>query len=156
MNGSRFLYVTYIRITPDKLWQALTTPEFTRAYWFGSWQDCAWQKHATWKLMLPDGKVGDTGEVIEIEPGRKLVLTWRNEFRPELREEGYSRATFEIETVGDTVKLSVVHEIDVPQSKLIDAVSGGWPAVLSSLKSYLETGTALERTNTRPKTCPNA
>lgn len=148
MNNSRFVYVTYIRTTPEKLWQALTTPEFMRAYWFGNWQDCDWRKGSTWKLMLSDGRVGDMGEVVEIDPGKRLVLKWRNEFRPELREEGHSRATFEIERLGDTVKLSVVHEIDVPQSKLIDAVSNGWPAVLSSLKSYLETGKALERADT--------
>lgn len=149
MNNSRFVYVTYIRTTPEKLWRALTTPEFMRAYWFGNWQDSAWQKNSTWKLMLSDGRVGDMGEVLEIDPGKRLVLKWRNEFRPELREEGFSRATFEIERLGDAVKLSVVHEIDVPKSKFIDAVSNGWPAMLSSLKSYLETGKALERADTR-------
>jgi hypothetical protein len=71
------------------------------------------------------------------------VLKWRNEFRPELKAEGYSRCTLEIEPAGEAVKLTVTHEIDKPVSKLIDAVSGGWPMILSSLKSLLETGSPL-------------
>jgi uncharacterized protein YndB with AHSA1/START domain len=101
--------------------------------------------------MKPDGGVADTGEVLEIDQPRKLVLSWRNEFRPELREEGHSRLTYELEQMGDSVKLTVLHEIDKPDSKLIQAVSGGWPAILSSLKSLLETGESLEMTRAWPK-----
>jgi uncharacterized protein YndB with AHSA1/START domain len=64
MSESKFVYVTYIRTTPEKLWRALTMPEFTRQYWAGTWQDCAWEKGASWKLMIPDGRVGDAGEVL--------------------------------------------------------------------------------------------
>jgi uncharacterized protein YndB with AHSA1/START domain len=95
--------------------------------------------------MFGDGRVADTGEVLEIDPPRRLVLSWRNEFRPELKAEGYSRATFDIAFAGDMVKLTVTHEIDKEGSKFIEAVSGGWPSILSSLKSLLETGKALER-----------
>jgi uncharacterized protein YndB with AHSA1/START domain len=151
MAESRFVYVTYIRTTPEKLWQALLDPEFTRRYWVETWQDCAWQPGASWKLMIPDGRVADSGEVVEIVPHRRLVLAWRNEFKPELREDGYSRATFELEQQGEAVKLTVIHESDTPGSKLIDAVSNGWPHVLSSLKSLLETGEALEATRRWPK-----
>ncbi|MFZ5791791.1 MAG: SRPBCC family protein [Pseudomonadota bacterium] len=149
--ASRFVYVTYIRTTPEKLWDALLKPEFTRAYWFGIWQDCAWEKGASWKMMYPDGRVGDTGEVVEIERPKRLVLKWRHELRPELREEGYSRCSFEIEPADELVKLTVTHEIGKPGSKLIESVSGGWPAVLSSLKSLLETGKALPRPSTLPQ-----
>ncbi|HEY1735689.1 MAG TPA: SRPBCC family protein [Methylovirgula sp.] len=149
--ASRFLYVTYIRTTPERLWEALLKPEFMAQYWCETVQDCEWKVGATWKLMIPDGRVGDAGEVLEIDPPKKLVLSWRNEFRPELREEGFSRATFELEPAGDMVKLTVTHEMDRPNSKLIDAVSGGWPALLSSLKSLLETGTPLEATRRWPK-----
>jgi uncharacterized protein YndB with AHSA1/START domain len=144
MSSKRFVYVTYIRTTPEKVWDALLDPKFNREFWFGSWQDSTWTKGAPWKLTYPDGRVTDVGEVVEIEKPKRLVLKWRNEFRPELREEGYSRCTFELEPVADTVRLTVVHEIDRPKSKLIEAVSGGWPKVLSSLKSLLETGRALE------------
>ncbi|HUN53306.1 MAG TPA: SRPBCC family protein [Candidatus Sulfotelmatobacter sp.] len=145
MANSRFLYVTYIRTTPEKLWQALTTPEFNRAYWFGTWQDSTWQAGASWKLLFSDGRLGDSGEVLEADRPRRLVLKWRNEFRPELHAEGYSRCTFEIEAAGEVVKLTVTHEIDRPQSAFIEAVSGGWPKILSSLKSLLETGMPLDR-----------
>jgi uncharacterized protein YndB with AHSA1/START domain len=151
MNDSRFVYVTYIRTTPEKLWKALIDPEFTRRLWSETWQDCEWKPGTTWRLMIPDGRVADAGEVVEIEPQRRLVLRWRNEFMPELREEGYSRMTYEIEKKGESVKLTVIHEIERGGSKLIDAVSGGWPMILSSLKSLLETGQALEETKRWPK-----
>jgi uncharacterized protein YndB with AHSA1/START domain len=151
MNNSRFVHVTYIRTTPEKLWKALIDPEFTRRFWNETWQDCAWKPGATWRLMIPDGRVADAGEVVEIEPQRRLVLRWRNEFMPELREEGYSRMTYEIEKKGESVKLTVIHEMERGGSKLIDAVSGGWPMILSSLKSLLETGQGLEETKRWPK-----
>ena len=101
--------------------------------------------------MIPDGRVGDAGEVIEIDRPRKLVLSWRNEFVPALREEGFSRLTYELEPVGDSVKLTIVHEMDKPHSKLIEAVSTGWPQILSSLKSMLETGESLKETREWPE-----
>jgi uncharacterized protein YndB with AHSA1/START domain len=150
MASSRFVYVTYIRTTPEKLWQALLDPEFTRRYWVGTWQESDWKPGASWRIMIPDGRVADSGEVVEIEPGRRLVLSWRNEFKPELRTEGYSRLTYELEQQGESVKLTVIHEIDKPGSKLIEAVSGGWPHILASLKSLLETGESLEATRRWP------
>jgi uncharacterized protein YndB with AHSA1/START domain len=151
MAESRFVYVTYIRTTPAKLWQALIDPEFTRRYWVETWQESEWKPGASWRLMIPDGRVGDSGEILEIEPGRQLVLAWRNEFRPELNAEGYSRMSYEIEQQGDVVKLTVSHEMDKPGSKLIDAVSNGWPMILASLKSLLETGESLEASRRWPK-----
>jgi uncharacterized protein YndB with AHSA1/START domain len=148
---SSFVYVTYIRATPERVWQALTEAEFTRQFWAGTWQECAWKVGVPWRIMIPDGRVGDHGEVLEIEPHRRLVLSWQNEFKPELRAEGYSRLTYELEPQGDMVKLTVRHEIDRPQSKLIDAVSGGWPLILASLKSLLETGESLAATRKWPE-----
>ncbi len=151
MAHSRFVYVTYVRTTPEKLWRALTEPEFTRRYWCETWQECEWKPGASWRNMIPDGRVGDSGEVLEIEPYRKLVLSWRNEFRREMREEGYSRATFELEPQIASVKLTVTHEIEKADSKLIEAVSGGWPLILASLKSLLETGESLAETRRWPE-----
>jgi uncharacterized protein YndB with AHSA1/START domain len=148
---SKFVYVIYIRTTRHKLWDALTKPEFTRTYWCGTSHESSWEKGADWRIMIPDGRVGDAGKIVEIEPARRLVLAWRNEFMPELKAEGYSRATFEIETVGDTVRLTITHEIDRDPSKLIDGVANGWPAIFSSLKSFLETGTPLEMTRRWPE-----
>ena len=140
---SSFVYVTYIRTTPEELWTALTTPEFLKKYWFGMNIETDWQAGSPWKLVFPDGRVADAGDIVEIEKPKRLVLKWRNEFKPELHEEGYAHCAMEIEQAGEVVKLTIVHEIDKPVSKLIDAVSIGWPKILSSLKSLLETGTAL-------------
>ena len=89
--------------------------------------------------------------MVEIDPPRRLVLKWRNEFRPELKAEGYSRLTYQLEPMAGTVKLTVLHEIDRPESKFIGAVSGGWPLILASLKSLLETGESLEETRRWPE-----
>jgi uncharacterized protein YndB with AHSA1/START domain len=151
MADSRFVYVTYIRTTPEKLWRALIEPEFTRRYWCETWQECEWKPGAPWRVMAPDGRVGDSGEVLEIEPQRRLVLSWRNELFPEVRAEGYSRLTYELEEKGEAVKLTLIHEMDKPDSKLIEGTSGGWPAILASLKSLLETGEPLEETRCWPK-----
>jgi uncharacterized protein YndB with AHSA1/START domain len=143
--------VTYIRTTPEKLWQALIDPEFTRRYWCQCTLESAWTPGASWCIRMPDGRVADSGEVVEFEPQRRLVLKWRNEFKPELHAEGYSRLTYELEKMDEEVKLTIVHEIDKPDSKLIQAVSNGWPHILASLKSLLETGESLESTRRWPK-----
>ena len=95
---------------------------------------------SSWRLVFPDGRVADTGEIAEIDPPRRLVLKWRNEFRPELKSEGYSRCTVELEPLPGAVKLTITHVMDRAESKFIEAVSGGWPRILSNLKSLLETG----------------
>jgi uncharacterized protein YndB with AHSA1/START domain len=148
---SSFVYVIYIRTTPEKLWGALTTPEFMKKYWFGMNFETDWKAGSPWKLVFPDGRVADTGEIVEIEQPRRLVLKWCNHLRPELHEEGDARCVMEIEPAGDVVQLTIIHEIDKPGSKLIDAVSGGWPKILSSLKTLLETGTALPAIGELPR-----
>jgi uncharacterized protein YndB with AHSA1/START domain len=151
MNHDRFVYVTYIRTTTDKLWEALTSPDFNRKYWFGMWQETDWSAGSSWKLTFPDGRIADAGEVLEVDRPKRIVLRWRHQLRPELHAEGDSRATFELEQLNDLVKLTVVHEIDRQDSRFIEAVSGGWPMILSSLKSLLETGVAHQRTGAPPK-----
>ena len=140
MTDSRFIYITYIRTTPEKLWAALIEPEFTRKYWAGTYQVSDWKPGSEWKNMIPDGRVGDSGKVLVFDPPRKLSITWRNEFMPELKAEGHSTCTYDLEPAGTAVKLTVTHEIGVPNSKLIGGVSEGWPHLLASLKSLLETG----------------
>ena len=140
-----FVYVTFIRTTPEKLWSALTSPEFQRQYWFGVHMETDWKAGSAWRMLYPDGRITDAGEVLEVDPPRRLVLKWRNEFRPELKAEGHSRCTMELEPVGEAVRLTVTHTIDRPGSKFIEAVSGGWPRILSNLKSLLETGDVVLR-----------
>jgi uncharacterized protein YndB with AHSA1/START domain len=149
MAESRFVYVTYIRTTPEKLWQALTDPEFTRRYWVETWQECEWKPGAAWKIMTPNGRPADSGEVLEIDPPRKLVLRWRHHLTPAAAGE-VSRMTYTLEPEGEAVKLTVLHESELTDSKLIGATSQGWPVILSSLKSLLETGESLEATRTWP------
>jgi uncharacterized protein YndB with AHSA1/START domain len=139
-GSTQFVYVTFIRTTPERLWSALTSTEFTKQYWFGMHHETDWKAGSPWRLMFPDGRVADSGEVVESDPPRRLVLKWRNEFREELKEEGYSQCRFEIEPVERATKLTVTHSIARKESKFIGAVSGGWPRILSNLKSLLETG----------------
>jgi uncharacterized protein YndB with AHSA1/START domain len=150
MQTDQFVYVTYIRTTPEKLWKALIEPEFTRQFWCNTTQESEWKPGATWKILMPGGAVADSGEVVEIDPHRRLVLKWRNEFRPELKAEGYSRLTYQLEPEGKSVKLTVIHEMEKEGSKFIEAVSSGWPHILASLKSLLETGESLEETREWP------
>ncbi|TMH46029.1 MAG: ATPase [Betaproteobacteria bacterium] len=121
MSGSKFVYVTYIRITPEKLWHALTTPEFIKQYRFGMSVESEWKVGSTWR-MYADGSLMDSGEILESVSQKRLVMSWLNEWKPEFKAEGNSRCVYEIEP------------------KFIGAVSEGWPMVLSNLKSLLETG----------------
>ena len=143
-QGSSYVYVTFIRTTPQKLWTALTDPAFTKQYWFGMHQETDWKPGAPWRMVYPDGRVSDAGELLEVDPPRRLVIKWRNEWKPEMKAEGYARCVMELEPVGDAagdaVKLTITHSMERPDSQLIHAVSGGWPKVLSNLKSLLETG----------------
>jgi uncharacterized protein YndB with AHSA1/START domain len=142
-----FVYVTFIRSTPEKVWAALTSPDIMKEYWFGMHQESDWTPGAPWRLLFPDGRVADTGEILEADPPRRLVFRWRNEFRPELKAEGPARCTYEIEPVEGAVKLTITHAMDRPNTKFIEAVSSGWPLVLSNLKSLLETGQIVVKTH---------
>ena len=135
-----FVYVTYIRTTPEELWTALTTSEFMKKYWFGMNIETDWKVGSPWKLIFPDGRIADTGEIVELDRPRRIVLKWRNELRPELTAEGHARCSIELQPQDGAVKLTISHTIERAQSKVIEAVSGGWPRILSNLKSLLETG----------------
>ena len=144
MSKSTFNYVTFIRTTPERLWEALTKPEFIQQYWFGMNVEGDFKKGSKWKLLFADGRVADEGEIVESDPPRRLAIRWQNRWKPEMEAEGVSLCTFTIEPVADSkpaaVKLSVLHSMERDGSKFIEAVSGGWPAILSNLKSLLETG----------------
>ena len=140
MARSTFVYVTYIRTTPEKLWSALTDPEFVKQYWFGVHCESRWTPGSSWNLAYPDGRITDVGEIVEAVPPRRLVIRWRHQDKPELKAEGDSLCTMELEPSGTAVKFSITHTIEREPSKFIEAVSGGWPKVISNLKSLLETG----------------
>ena len=142
MARSTFVYVTYIRTTQEKLWFALTDAEFMKQYWFGMSCESRWTAGSSWRMVSGDGQISDVGEIIESEPPRRLVIRWRNQNKPEIAAEGESRCTMELEPSGTAIKLTITHTIERDPSKLITSVSGGWPKVLSNLKSLLETGSA--------------
>jgi len=144
---STFVYVTFIRTTPEKLWSALTDAETMKQYWFGMHQESDWKAGSPWKLVFPDGRVADAGEILEVDRPRRLVIRWRNEFMPELKAEGPARCTYEIEETRGAVKLTITHAMDRPNSQFIEKVSGGWQQILSNLKSLLETGDVVLRTH---------
>ena len=137
-----FIYVVYIRTTPERLWEALTNPEFTRQYWGGLSTVSDWKKGATWQLVARDENddIYVVGEVLERVPPKRLVLTWADPDDTADR----SRVTFEIEPIGEMVRLNVIHGDFTAGSDMKGKISGGWPRVLSSLKSYLETGMAFD------------
>ena len=140
MKKSQFVYVTYIKTTPEKLWSALTDEKFMRQYWFDCHCESQWTAGSPWKLVSTEGQILDAGEIVEADPPRRLVIRWQHQNKPELKAEGESQCTMELERSGTAVKLSITHTIEREPSKLIEAVSGGWPKVISNLKSLLETG----------------
>jgi uncharacterized protein YndB with AHSA1/START domain len=144
MARSTFVYVTYIRTTPEKLWAALTTDEaFMKQYWFGTHCESQWTAGSSWKMVAGDGRITDAGEIVEADPPRRLLIRWQHENRPELKAEGQSYCTIQLEPTATAVKLSITHTMERDPSKLIEAVSGGWPKILSNLKSLLETGSVV-------------
>jgi uncharacterized protein YndB with AHSA1/START domain len=142
MSKPEFVYVTYIETTPEKLWDALTNSEFTERYWWDT------RVVSDWKIGSPvafesRGKVTDTGVIVVADPPRRLSYTWANTSE-EFRNERPSRVTFAIEPYGKLVKLTLTHEDFDQESKMLQGISKGWPAIVSSLKTMLESGQALD------------
>ena len=148
-----FVYVTYIATTPEKVWQALVDTDITRQYWVGPTAGCArvnvsdWRAGSRWEHRRVEdaGTVDIVGKVVESSPPRRLVLTWA---RPTDAEEDskHSRVSFDIEPHGDgLVRLTVAHSDLERDPQMLAGISGGWPMVLSNLKTLLETGRVLPR-----------
>jgi uncharacterized protein YndB with AHSA1/START domain/DNA-binding transcriptional ArsR family regulator len=138
MEKPKLVYVTFIASTPERVWDALTDPEQTAAYW-GHRNVSGWTKGATWQHVRIDGSGVDVGgTILEIDPPRRLAHTWSVDGS---NADDLSRVTFDIETVNGVVKLTMTHE-NLSDVEFAD-VNHGWPIVLSSLKSYIETGEPL-------------
>ena len=145
MARSSFTYVTYICTTPERLWSALTDTELMKQYWFGNHCESRWTVGSSWKNLYPDGQVADSGEIVEATPPRRLVFSWHHQTKPELKAEGPSLCEIDLEPFGTAVKLTINHSIEREPSKLIEAVSVGWPKVVANLKSLLEHGSVALR-----------
>jgi uncharacterized protein YndB with AHSA1/START domain len=141
MSKPEFVYTTYIETTPEKLWHALTDGEFTERYWFGHRVASDWEIGSPYKFTK-QGKNTIEGKVLAFEPPKRLSYTWDN-VSPELKHERSSRVTFDLEPCGKVVKLTVTHDNLDAGGKTFRGISGGWPMVIASLKSLLETGNPL-------------
>ena len=140
----RTVYVTYIAATPEKVWQALTSAEFSRKYFFGNAVEVDLRIGGAYIVRTPDGALHISGEVIECDPPRKLTVTFNVNWPALVEKLGPTLVTYEIEAAGEAVRLTMLQSHDRPIGD--DILSGGrqgWPAILSSLKSVLETGTPL-------------
>jgi len=138
------IYTIYIASTPEKVWQALTSAEFSRKYFFGNAVEVDLKVGGAYLMRTPDGALHISGEVIECDPPRKLTITFNVNW-PELIEKlGPTLVTYEIESAGDAVRLTMTEAHDRPlDDDILSGGRAGWPAILSSLKSLLETGEAL-------------
>lgn len=143
MPEPEFVYVTYIETTPEKLWQALTDGNFTERYWFGARLRSDWKVGSSFEMVRSDGAVSDAGKVVACDPPRLLAYTFVN-LSDKYKNEFPALATFVLEPYGKLVKLTLTHEGFQEGSKMLSGVSKGWPAILASLKSLLETGQPLE------------
>jgi uncharacterized protein YndB with AHSA1/START domain len=138
------VYTTYIAATPERIWEALTTPEFSRKYFFGFAVDAELKIGGAFLVRAPDGSVHINGEVIECEPARKLTVTWNVNWPGLVEKLGSTLVTYEIEPAGESVRLTLTEAHDRPlDDDILSGGRAGWPAIVSSLKSLLETGNAL-------------
>jgi uncharacterized protein YndB with AHSA1/START domain len=136
------VFEIYIRTTPERLWDAITNPEIRRKYNFGASVVSDWKPGSRFEMAVPEPKfVLGEGEILEADPPRKLVHTMRALWSDEVKSEGFSRVTWEIEPVADSCRLTVTH--DQLREGANDELYGGWPMILSGLKTWLETGELL-------------
>jgi uncharacterized protein YndB with AHSA1/START domain/DNA-binding transcriptional ArsR family regulator len=156
MQKPEFVYTTYIKTTPEQLWQALTDPAFTRRYW-GATLTSDWKSGSPMTWEYRGVTIADPEQVVlESDPYRRLAYTWQtvtpefarvvgfsDEYFAKLAAERRSKVSFDIEPVGPGVKLTVVHDDFDAGSAMLESVTGGWPRILASLKTLLETGEAL-------------
>jgi uncharacterized protein YndB with AHSA1/START domain len=152
MNKPKFVYVIYIASTPEKVWEALTSPDFTKQYFFGRTIEIEPQAGGSFILRMPDGRVDVKGNVVEWSPPRRLSVTWTVDWMPEMRDLPECLVTYDIAQAGESVRLTMTeaHQWDVPEG-LLAGGRAGWPAILSSLKSVLETGKPLSLRMEPPK-----
>ena len=141
MSKPEFVYTTYIETTAEKLWHALTDGDFTERYWFGHRITSDWKVGSAYGFTN-QGKPMVEGKVLVSDPPRRLAYTWYNR-KEEAKGEGTSRVTFDLEPRGNVVKLTVTHDELGEDGKTLRDISGGWPLVIASLKSMLETGKPL-------------
>jgi uncharacterized protein YndB with AHSA1/START domain len=148
----KIVYVIYVAAAPEKVWAALTSPEFTQQYFFGRTIEIEPKEGGSFILRMPDGRVDVKGKVVTWDPPRRLSVTWAVDWIPQMKSLPECLVTYDIEPAGGSVKLTMAeaHQWDVPDD-LLSGGRSGWPAILSSLKSVLETGHPLSIDMQPPK-----
>jgi uncharacterized protein YndB with AHSA1/START domain len=138
------VYTIYIAATPERVWEALTSAEFSRKYFFGNAVEVDLRVGGAYIVRTPDGAMHISGEVIECDPPRKLTITFNVNWPALIEKLGPTLVSYEIEPAGDAVRLTMTESHDRPlDDDILSGGRSGWPAILSSLKSLLETGEAL-------------
>lgn len=130
------VYQTTLEASPQQVWDAITTPEFTKQYWFGNFNVSDWTVGSDFTHQNDEGHVYHVGKVLESDPPRLLVISWHNEGDLE----DVSKVRFEIATKGDKSELTITHGDFIDGSAMAARVSGGWPKVVANLKSFFEGG----------------
>lgn len=138
----QFVYVTYVHATADRVWQALTDGDFTQKYWGGLRITSDWNAGSTVQLLNAEGAAGTVGEVIEADFPNRLSYTFHMQVSEATRRDAPSRVTFELQPLEVVTKLTLTHDHAAP-GETFSNTSNGWPALMSSMKSLLETGEAL-------------
>jgi uncharacterized protein YndB with AHSA1/START domain len=139
----KFVYVIYIAAPPEKVWEALTMPDISEKYWFGYRVAADGKPGDRMRAMSPAGKLAHDDPILESDPPRRLVYGWKPLYK-DLPDERASRVTFELAPFKGQTRLTVIHDEFEESSRIFEMISKGWPAVLSSMKSFLETGSGLE------------
>ena len=135
------VFEIYIKTTPERLWDAITDPDIRSKYQFGARQNSDWTPGSRYEMATPDGGLLGEGENLEVDPPRRLVQSFRALFNEDVKREGTTRLTWEIEPVGDSCRLTLTQDQLREDANI--AIYGGWPQVLSGLKTLLETGESL-------------
>jgi len=136
------LFEIYINATPEKIWQALTDGAMTQQYYFGTSVKSDWKAGSPYQYLMPDGSSMLDGEVVEVDPPKRLVTTFKAQW-PGAENEPVTTVIYEIEPAGEVSKLRLIHEGLLPDSPLTAGVRDGWSQILSAMKTLLETGKPL-------------
>jgi uncharacterized protein YndB with AHSA1/START domain len=139
-----FVAAVYVRATPEAIWRAITETELTLRYFYGNAIESDWRRGSPCRMTM-DGELQIEGEILEVDPPRRLVQSWHGVWDPRMAADAPTRVTWEIEVAGPGVcKVSLVHDGLVAGSSTLEQVSDGWPYILSSMKTLLETGKGLD------------
>jgi uncharacterized protein YndB with AHSA1/START domain len=143
-NGKRDLtYVEYLAASPEKVWKVLTDPEQQPHFFYGTSVSSDYKPGTKFQFRGSDGNLAIDGELVAVEPGRKLVHTWQFSYDPAVAAEGYGTITWELESTGDACRMSTRHELPEGAEVSVEHATSGWPMILSQLKTLVETGRPL-------------